>query len=46
MAHEAIGTGCDEARASICFRHEAPRGTKLGPGSMNEGGAPEREEAP
>jgi Bacteriocin-protection, YdeI or OmpD-Associated len=43
VAYEAIGTGCYEARALIRHGHEAPCGTKLGPGSEDEAGARDRQ---
>ncbi len=39
VADEAIGARRDEARALICLGHKAPRWTKLGPGSEDEGRA-------
>ena len=46
MADKAIGAGCEEACLLTCLGHEAPCGTKLRPGSENEGGARDRKEAP
>jgi hypothetical protein len=46
VSHEAIRAGCDEAGALICFGREAPSGTKLGPGSDDEGGAASARRAP
>ena len=46
VAHEAIGAGCDEARALICLGHKAPRQAKLGAGFEDEGRARQSKKAP
>src|SRR5262245_54782756 len=46
VADEAIGAGCYEACFTTCLRHEAPCGTKLGPGSEDEGLARQHKNAP
>src|SRR4029434_9830974 len=43
VTHEAIGAGCDKPCALICLGHEAPGRTECGPGSKEEGRAPQRE---